>query len=44
MKMKNEKRAVFRFLFFMKMEKQLKALKIQSKTPLNMEIVAKPII
>ena len=41
MKMKNEKRTVFRFPFFYKNEKRIRVLKIQSKTLLNIKIVVK---
>ena len=41
MKMKNEKRTVFRFPFFYENEKGMRVLKIQSKTLLNMKMVAK---
>ena len=37
--MKNEKRTVFRFPFFYENEKQMKVLKIQRKTLLNMKVV-----
>ena len=40
MKLKNEKRAVFRFPFFYENEKRMRELKIQSKDLLNMKIVA----
>ena len=39
MKMKPEKRNVFRFLFFYENEKQMRVLKIQIKTLLNMKMV-----
>ena len=39
MKMKNEKRTVFRFPFFYENEKQMRALKIQSKNLLNLKII-----
>ena len=38
-KMKNEKRTVFRFPFFYENEKQMKVLKMQRKTLLNMKMV-----
>ena len=38
-KMKNKKQTVFRFPFFYENEKRLKALKIQNKNLLNMEMV-----
>ena len=38
-KMKNEKRTVFRFPFFYENEKQMKVLKIQRKNLLNMKMV-----
>ena len=41
MKMKNEKRTVFRFPFFYENEKRMRVLKIQSKTLLNKKMVAK---
>ena len=41
MKMKNEKRTVFRFLFFYENEKRMRVLKIQRKTLLNMKMVVK---
>ena len=41
MKMKSEKRTVFRFPFFYENEKQMRVLKIQSKTLLNMKLVVK---
>ena len=37
--MKNEKRTVFRFLFFYENEKRMKVLKIQRKNLLNMKMV-----
>ena len=37
--MKNEKRTLFRFLFFYENEKRMKVLKIQSKNLLNMKMV-----
>ena len=40
-KTKNEKRTVFRFPFFYKNEKQMRVLKIQNKTRLNMKMVGK---
>ena len=39
MKMKNEKRNLFRFPFFNENEKRMKALKIQTKNLLNMKMV-----
>ena len=39
MKTKNEKRNLFRFPFFNENEKQMKALKIQTKNLLNMKMV-----
>ena len=39
MKMKNEKRTVFRFPFFYENEKRMKVLKIQRKNLLNMKMV-----
>ena len=39
MKMKNEKQNLFRFPFFNENEKQMKALKIQTKNLLNMKMV-----
>ena len=39
MKTKNKKQTVFRFPFFYENEKRLKALKIQNKNLLNMEMV-----
>ena len=39
MKMKNEKRTVFRFPFFYENEKRIKVLKIQRKNLLNMKMV-----
>ena len=42
MKMKNEKRSVFRFPFFLKEnQKRMRVLKIQSKALLNMIMVVK---
>ena len=41
MKMKNEKRTVFRFQFFYENEKRMRVLKIQIKTLLNMKMVVK---
>ena len=41
MKMKNEKRTVFRFPFFYENEKRMRVLKIQSKTLSNMIMVVK---
>ena len=41
MKMKNEKRTVFRFPFFYENEKRMMVLKIQIKTLLNMKMVVK---
>ena len=38
-KMKNEKRSVFRFPFFYENEKRMKVLKIQRKNLLNMKMV-----
>ena len=38
-KMKNEKRTVFRFPFFYENEKRMKVLKIQRKNLLNMKMV-----
>ena len=38
-KMKNEKRTVFRFPFFYENEKRIKVLKIQRKNLLNMKMV-----
>ena len=40
-KMKNEKRSVFRFPFFYENEKQMRVLKIQTKTLLNMKMIVK---
>ena len=40
MKLKNKKRAVFRFPFFYENEKRMRELKSQSKDLLNMKIVA----
>ena len=40
MKLKNKKRAVFRFPFFYENEKRMRELKTQSKDLLNMKIVA----
>ena len=39
MKMKNKKRTVFRFPFFMKNKKRMRPLKVQSKNLLSMKIV-----
>ena len=41
MKMKNEKRTVFRFRIFYENERRMRILKIQSKTLLNMKMVVK---
>ena len=41
MKMKNEKRTVFRFPFFYENEKQMRVLKIQSQALLNMKMLVK---
>ena len=41
MKMKNEKRTVFRFPLFYENEKRIRVLKIQSKILLNMKMAVK---